>query len=383
MADLITRKTALSENVISFCRFLRTRGFAIGPTEEADALRALTFAPVGDRESFRLTLRAILPRNRKQQDQFDELYEYYWKQLEKAVDAKIVETEEESPAKKGDEGPPKPPSIQALKDWLYGNKKSQEEEIEMAVYSPGEAMTYKDFGEFADEDLAELMRMIDLIARSLAMKFNRRSQKTHSHATFDLKRTIRQNLRRGGEILDLAHKKRQKRRLNLVLICDVSKSMDLYSRFLVQFIYAFQTVYKRIETFVFSTALYRVTDAFKEDEFAAALDKMSMKVPGWSGGTQIGKSLDEFVQLYGSRMLNNRTVVMIISDGWDSGDTELLTEAMQTIRQKAAKVVWLNPLAGNPEYEPLVKGMAAAMPFIDIFASAHNLDSLKKVVRDL
>jgi len=375
--ELVRRKTELSANIVAFCRFLREKGFTLGPREEADALDAMAVTPVKDPERFRLTLRAVLPRSLKQQELFDEMYPLYWRNLDQAVDAKVKtlaeETTKSSPKKQ------QAPSLQQIKDWLYG--KPTEEEAELATYSANEVLTYKDFSSFTEEDLEEVKKLITLVAKKLAEQFNRRYRTVASSRNFDLRKTMRQNMRRGGEIVEMFFKKRKKRKVELVLICDVSKSMDLYSRFLVQFIYAFQTVYKRINTFVFSTSLHRISDQMQERTFYKALDKLSETIPGWSGGTQIGSSLAEFVANYGQRSLHKQSVVLIMSDGWDTGEPEVLAEAMRQIHKKAARVIWLNPLAGNPNYEASALGMSTAMPYVDIFASAHNIDSLRKALK--
>lgn len=376
---MIQRHTELSANIIAFCRFLRGKGLAIGPAEEADALRSLEIlAPFHDPDSFRLTLRAALTRSLSQQVAFDEYYAQYFRELEKALNSKIKEGAQEK-QEKGQTA--KQPSLQALKNWLHGNRSEGTEEV--ATYNAAESLTRKDFSAFTEHELHEVVQAIHLIARSLALRLSRRKAKSKTPAGLDLRRTLRLNLRRGGEILDLAFRRPQRQRQQIVLLCDVSKSMDLYSRFLVQFIYAFQNAYRRIETFVFSTTLHRVTRRLKQRDFRNALNELADEVPDWSGGTRIGESLDAFVRLYGGKLLNRQTVVIILSDGWDTGNAELLAESMRKIKSKAAKVIWLNPLAGNPKYSPEVKGMQAAMPYIDIFASAHNVESLRQMAKNL
>lgn len=382
MSELITRKTAMSANLVSFCRYLRSHGFGIGPAEEADALRALTAVPFADPDTFQLTLRAVIPRSRVLQEKFDDLYTTYWREWEKAIDSKVKGGEgEQGKSHVEKKGPNKQSSLKALKSWLYGEP--SDEETEIAAYSSTQVLTRKDFSAFTEEEREEVLNIIARIARTLALRYNRRFQPTRSHWNFDLRRTMRQNMRQGGEIISLAHRKRKVQKLRLVMLCDVSKSMDLYSRFLVQFIYAFQTAYQHIETFVFSTSLHRVTHQLREREFEKALGNLRDSVNNWSGGTNIGGSLTEFVENHGSRMLSSQTVVLILSDGWDTGEVEMLESSMRAIQRKAAKVIWLNPLAGNPAFEPTVKGMEAAMPFIDVFAPVHNVDSLRKIVASL
>ncbi len=378
--NLIKRHTELSANVVAFCRYLRNHGFNVAATDQADVLRALNVVPLAHREMFRLTLRAILAKTRADQQRFDELFSEYWEELSRAVDSKIKEGDETAQNnQKQQPSSQQQFSLQSLQSWLHGKEAEAEEET--AAYSPVEVLTRKDFSTFSDDELREVMKLITVIAKSLAMRTNRRYQKARHSPHFDLRRTMRQNLRRGGEILDLAFRKQKIRKLKLVMLCDVSKSMDLYSQFLIQFIYAFQTVYRQVETFVFSTGLHRITEQLQTSHFKEALWQIESSVPDWSGGTKIGASLETFVQEYGARMLDDRTVLLILSDGWDTGEIELLEACMRHIQSRAAKVIWLNPLAGSETFQPTVRGMQAALPYIDVFAPVHNVESLRNLVR--
>jgi len=159
--------------------------------------------------------------------------------------------------------------------------------------------------------------------------------------------------------------------------------MDLYSRFLIQFIFALQHALGQVETLVFSTTLTRVTEALSESDLRAALDQVARTVPDWSGGTKIGQSLRAFLTRYGGLVLTPRTVVIVISDGWDTGDIDVLDDAMRELHARAGRVIWLNPLLGSPGYEPICQGMRVALPYVDVFASAHNLESLRQLERHL
>ncbi len=375
---IIKRQTSLSANLVAFCRFLRDRGFTIGPGEEVDVLNAVeVMAPFDDPESFRDCLQAVLVRRENQLEPFVQLYNQYWRELEKAVDSKKADGDPEM-SKSGKSAGQKT-GFDTLKSWLGGD--ASDEVKETATYSAHESLSSRDFSSFTEDQLKEVMRLIQRIARNLARQQSRRRERVRSGAKLDLRRTMRLNMRRGGEILDIAYEKPRQRRQKIVLLCDVSKSMDLYSQFLVQFIYAFQHAYRRIETFVFSTQLHRVTEQLRSGEFRDALQELSQTVPGWSGGTRIGESLNEFCESYGGKLLNSQTIVLILSDGWDTGNPELLSDSMRAIHRKAAKVIWLNPLAGYADYKPTTQGMEVAMPYIDIFASAHNVDSLRKIAR--
>lgn len=381
--ELITRKTNLSENVLSFCRYLRSKGLIIGPGETSEVLRALAVIPLDKPENFRLCMRSILPKSPSQQDIFDTFYTDYWENLSRAVDSKVKDgaPEEGEKRKSADkEQQKKGPSLQALKSWLYGNK--QEEEIGLATYSTHLTMGQKDFTAFGEDELEEVLQIIHQLARAIATKKERRYRQ-HAHTgLLDIRKSMRTNLRWGGEMLELNYRKRRVKKNRLVMLCDVSKSMDLYSRFLVQFIYGFQSAYRHIETFVFSTALYHITEELRSSNIKLAMQRLSQRVDQWSGGTKIGKALHEFVESY-QRYIDKDTVVIIMSDGWDTGDLDILDEAMAYMHKHAEKVIWLNPLAGNPNYEPETGGMATAVPYIDILASVHNIESLRKLARSI
>lgn len=384
--ELIKRHTSLSANIVAFCRFLRTKDFKIAPPEEADALQTIEILqPFYASDLMRDALKVILTRSQDQAARFDELYDYYWKQVKHATDSKVTEQAAEKPK-------PKPPSskpdaqFQSLKDWLYGTQEN-EEELDLYTYSAAESLTKKDFSTMTDDELKEVYELIKMIARRLARQRNRRFKK-NKNGDLDLRKTLRQNMRRGGEMLEIVRKKKQKRRVKLVLLCDVSKSMELYSRFIIQFSYSFNQVFKQIETFVFSTKLAKISEILmahpdkigRGGNFDDILKNLSENVPNWSGGTRIGESFMDFIDNYGEKCLTSRTIVFIISDGWDTGNLEALETAMKTFYKKTDKVIWLNPLASNPSYEATTAGMKLALPYIDVFAAGHNVESLRKVI---
>lgn len=367
--------------MVAFSRFLRAKGIPVGPDREAYALKALAEISIGDEEQFYLALRSIFPQNRKQLREFDELYVKYWKELAKAVDSKIKDDAKESEQKKKKNKQNGEAAFEALKNWLNGNRQPEQEEL--ASYSLGESLSQKDFGSYTDEDLYEARRIIRILVQRMAKTISRRYEPARSGGQLDLRRVLRNNFRKGEEIVDLYYRRPVRNKIRLVLLCDVSKSMELYSRFWVQFMYAFQNLYQSIETFVFSTKLCRITEDLKEMEYAQALENLSERVPNWSGGTDIGAVLREFMQEYALRKLNSRTIVLIVSDGMDMGEGEELAENMERIRRKARRVIWLNPLAGSPDFRPEVKALKAVLPHLDLHAPAHNLDSLKRVVEQL
>lgn len=376
---MITRRTSLSHNIVAFCRFLRANGVAVGPDEEATGLAALAQVEVGEREQIWLALRTVLCRRAVDLAAFDQLFAQYWKELAKAVDSKTKDDPKAKQRTQRNAARPKQgPNFDQLKAWLYGNKPT--EETTLTTYSAQQTLTQRDFSTISADDLPLLQQYLRELSLRLARRANRRQQRTHAAQQLNLPRTLRTNLRRGGELLDLVYQKPRQNQLNVVILADVSQSMELYSTFLIQFMYAFQSVFRRIDTFVFSTDLHRVTTALKNRPFADALRYLSETAPGWGGGTRIGHSVRQFVDDY-LTLVNKHTLVLILSDGWDTDDATYLTDALATLKTKARKLVWLNPLAGNPTFRPDTAAMQAALPYLDDFLPAHNVASLRALGR--
>ncbi|MBI3637297.1 MAG: VWA domain-containing protein [Candidatus Rokubacteria bacterium] len=252
--------------------------------------------------------------------------------------------------------------------------------LEVPGMSDREALAAQDFSTFSPDQLDELLRLTLEIARRLARRLRRRRRPSARRGRLDLRRTLRANLSR-GDLIDLRYRRRRRRKVRLVLLCDVSASMDLYSRFLLQFLFALQHVFGRVETFTFSTRLTRVTEYLRARSYRQVLRRLT-EVRDWSGGTRIGEALAQFNREW-PHLVDRRTIVIVLSDGWDTGEPELLAAELMRIKRRAGRVIWLNPLLGNPSYEPLTRGMAAALPLIDHFAAAHNLAALRSLARHL
>jgi uncharacterized protein with von Willebrand factor type A (vWA) domain len=349
----------------------------VGAREAMDSLRALEVVDLSDRREMFLTLRTVLASGADAQRIFDPAFWEYW--------GALLRSEPQPGGGRSDEGMPQD-GAEALERMLIEWKAEADagdETDQVPAYSPVEVMTHKDFSAFGADELDEITRVVFAIARRVATRLSRRRRIAKRGHMIDLRRSIRLSLRRGGEIIDLLRRERKIQKTRVVLLCDVSGSMDLYSRFLIQFVYALQHAVARVETFVFSTGLSRITGSLEQDDLREALDEVSRRVPDWSGGTKIGKSFRKFVDDFGGKVLDHRTVVIIISDGWDTGDADVLEVAMADIQRRAGRVIWLNPLLASPGYEPICQGMRVALPYVDIFAPAHNLESLRRLERYL
>ena len=371
---------ALSANVVGFSRHLRNCGVTVGPAEAAQALAALSYVDVGDEEQFRFALRVCLAKSVKEQQLFDATFEAYWRVWDRAGELNRPTPDPDAGNKARATALP----VQlTLREWLNtGAGTDPEEEEETAGYSPMEVLTHRDFAGLQPDELDDMERVVEELARALARRLSRR-RRLGRRGPIDIRRTLRRNLRRGGELMDLAFRSRRQQKLKLVVLCDVSRSMDLYSRFLLQFLYAFASAYRRLEVFGFSTSIRRLTTTLRAGEWRRVLDGLSRDMPEWSGGTRIGASFADFAENWSESLVDRRTAVIILSDGWDTGDAEVLERAMARIRRRAFAVLWLNPLMGNPDFRPETEGMRAALPYLDLLAPAHNAAALRDLAASL
>lgn len=372
---LINRQTSISGNVVLLCRFLRSRGFKISTTEEKDALHALEVILPRSENDFVITLRSVLCKDKNHVNRFAELYEEYKFELNKATDSKLKQQ-----GKNSDQLTPQQQYI-ALKNWLYGTNSNEEKDI--ASFSSLEVLTKKHFSDMDEEEIKLILRVLSKLVQKIARHKSRLRKKTNQKKQADLRLTVKNSLRFGNRFTKLVFSKRKEKHLNLVLLCDVSKSMDLYSKFFIHMIYAFQNVYDRINTFAFSTSIYHISDFLEQHPWDKAFEIISERIPQWSGGTKIGSCMSTFYHNYGYQVLSRKTVVLILSDGWDTGEQELLKQSMSRIYNSCRKLIWLNPLSGNEDFSPEVIGLQTALPYIDQLAPAHNLQSLKDVLKSL
>ena len=357
-------------------------------SELMDAVRALEVVDVMDRSDVYLGLRTVLVTRREELPAFDRCFDAFW--TFRAAEGQGLEglmgptqsagqQGEEDSASGSVETAGRKEAALALEGWEEEGA-DEGEPMEVPGTSPQEVLMERDFSSFPSDQLDEVARVTVLIAKRLARRVSRRRRPVRRGGVVDLRRSIRANMMK-GEFVELRRRERRRRKVRLVLLCDVSGSMDLYSRFLLQFLYALQNVFGRVETFTFATRLTRVTEHLKGASYRRALRQLT-EVRDWSGGTRIGDCLGEFNRGWG-RLVNRQTIVLLLSDGWDTGEPDDLATEMLTLKRKAGRVIWLNPLLGNPSYEPLTRGMAAALPLVDHFAAAHNLASLQDLAGHL
>ncbi len=357
--------------IVLLGRALREHGVAVTPAEVVAAVAALQVIDQTDREEVFLSLRSIFTSRVDDFPIFEQLFAKYWDEAPE----KHVEREGFSKTTlQVRPGAPRRGLAYFLENWNT-SRAEDSEPVKVPGASESESAAEKDFGSFGRDELDEVERLARRIVKRLAKNPSRRWRPVRRGSRINLRRSLRQSLKTGGELIELSFKERKPKRTKLVVICDVSGSMDIYSRLLLQFIYGLQNSFAKVESFVFATSLSRITGHLRNKTYVAALERLSAKVRGWSGGTRIGESLAAF-NVDWLRRIDKRTVVIILSDGWDTGEPEQLAHQLAQLRKRAGRVIWLNPLLGSSTYEPLTRGMQAALPHIDVFAPAHDLASL-------
>ena len=361
-------------SIVEFCRFVRANGISASTKETLVCLQAAGVIADSDRQSFRFALRAILCSSAEEWVLFDDLFTAFWAKLDPRPESQSTNPMRRRLA---------PPELGHEKGSPvlsgFGNGSEPEAEGEQSAFSGASAverLRRVDFSQMPQSDLAELERVSLRLLRRMSHRVTRRLQPRKRRGSLDLRRTIGRSISRGGELIDLRYKGPKKERAKLVILLDVSDSMNAYSFFLLKFAYVLGKYSREVKTFVFSTILVEVSDLLRTRRMADALRPLSQMTAGWSGGTKIGNSLRDFNKLHASAMLSPGTVFIVLSDGWDTGAPEELAAELRKIRRRVAKLIWLNPLLGLEEYQPVTRGMSAALPFIDVFAPAHNLQSL-------
>ena len=366
----------LGQKLMEFCHLLRANGVEVTASRIIDTFRALSAIDVFRQGDFYTVLETNLISHVEDRELFHTLFTQFWSGPTWAMIP--------DPCLPGwDDGCELPPptlqngSLQ-LEPYNGAAHDDPAQQHTVAFYSPVEILSRKDFGKMSEQELIQVQRLIASMARQLATALSRRKKARAKAHNIDPGRTMRHSLRYGGEVVRLMRRGPKVGKTKMVLLCDVSGSMDVYTKFLLQFLYGVQNGLRGVETIVFSTRLTRITPVLRRRNIAAALDLIGETVQDWSGGTKIGMCLREFNQTMALNMVTSKTVVVIISDGWDTGDTTVLDAEMAKLRARAFRIVWLNPLLGSPNYQPLCKGMHTALPYVHDFMPVHNADSLRQ-----
>ncbi len=361
-----------------FCRALRASDVRVVPSDTMDAAAALVLVDVGDRSEVHRTLAVSLKIRPHDRERFDQLFDVWWG----------AAPLEDRPGLRRPARHPRagvPIRVPVLVPYTVGeaDAESDHPEGDTPGYSAHQLLLRKSFDQWTAADLTELDGVLARLALRLATRRSRRLVPVRGTGIADLRRSFRRSIGTGGELLALARRARPIERPRLVLLCDTSGSMDPHTRFLLAFVLSLRRVVLSLEVFAFNTELTRLTPWLSRRHAGDLLKDVAAAVPDWSGGTRIGECLERFVRHYLTSTVNRRTTVIVLSDGLDRGDPERLARGMRAIQAAARRVIWLNPLMGDPRYQPTARGMQAALPYLDRLAPAHNLESLERVVGGL
>ena len=379
----------LATNIMYFGRALRAAGLPVGPGQVLRAVQAIETIGVGDRNDFYWALHAVFVNRRDQRELFDQAFHIFWRNpkiLERMMSLVL-------PGLRGDETPDQEEVSPRVAEGLRGGARDQElerqiEEEETKIdaamsWSRNEVLREKDFEKMTTDEMNQAKRALQSLRLPLPEVKTRRFFPNPRGARADLRATMRTILRTGGDAVVLKTKSRRKRRPPLVILCDISGSMDRYARMLLHFMHAITNDRDRVHTFLFGTRLTNVTRYLRQKDVDIALDAVSEAVEDWSGGTRIGVSLHDFNQNWSRRVLGQGATVLFISDGLDRDAGDGVSVEMDRLHRSCRRLIWLNPLLRYDMFEPKSLGVRALMPYVDDFKPVHNLNSLTQLVAAL
>jgi uncharacterized protein with von Willebrand factor type A (vWA) domain len=369
----------LAENVMHFARLLRAAGMRLGPDRVVDCVRALELADCNRRDDWYWTMSAVFLSKEEQRPVFDQAFRIFWrdpKLTEKMMQALLPKTY-------GRAGKPEQEQSQRLSDALYNQKKpeqaAEEQKVELdarLTFSSREVLQRMDFDTMSAAELAEAKKMLRELRLPLPMIRTRRNQPSRTGKHIDLRASLRQSLRDGGDVIPLVREAPAWIHPPLVVLCDISGSMNPYARMFLHFLHAITNDRDRVSVFVFGTRLTNVTRQLRHRDVDVAMGRVAEAIKDWSGGTRIGASLREFIWRWGRRVLGQNACLLLVSDGLDREAGEGLADEMQRLHKSCKQLVWLNPLLRYEKFEARPAGVRAMLPHVDRFLPVHNLKSL-------
>lgn len=374
----MTGTAPLLVNLLRFGHVLRGGGLDVHPGRMRDAVMALELVGVRSRSDVRTALRCLLVHRREDIPFFDRAFDEFWRAPGAGASGLPLYSLGERPrlvARPGSE-------VRVEFDAASQTAVGVPPRLAAGAWSAREALRRRDFAELTPEERLAAERLLADLGWRLGVRQTRRWARA-AHGALDLRRLVRRNLTRSGELVDLPRRRRRERPRPLIVLGDVSGSMERYTRMLLQFLCGVAAGPQAVESFVFATRLTRITRQVSRRGSNAALDAVARRVQDWGGGTRIGDALRAFNVHWGRRVMRHGPVAIIVSDGWDRGDPALLARELARLRRSCHRIVWLNPLLGSEGYEPLTRGMRAALPLVHDFLPAHNLASFEQLAAHL
>ncbi|HEX5631898.1 MAG TPA: VWA domain-containing protein, partial [Gemmatimonadales bacterium] len=359
------RAAALLERLLEFGRTLRGLGLDVHTGRMLDVVEALSCVDLGRRDDVFHVCRALLVHRHEDLDAFDRAFDAFWTPEPPAPDTEAVSgdgADADGPERRPD-GEPAGLREAATES---ASVDAGDDELDIPAWSDAETLATKDFAEFSEPELAAARAAIEQLQWQPGVRRTRRWVPGRG-SRLDLRKALARSVQTGGDMARLPRRVRRLRPRPIVMLCDVSGSMEVYARLLVHFAYALTRRHRRVEAFLFSTRLTRITRELRALRIDDAVRAVSKAVPDWSGGTRIGAALQEFHRRWGRRALARAPVVLLVSDGWDRGEPGVLAEAVARLHRSCHRLIWLNPLLGSPDYRPITRGMTAALPHVDDF----------------
>jgi uncharacterized protein len=379
--ERMERVEGFADNLLLFGRVLRAAGLAVHHGRLVDAIRALEWVDIRSRTDVRATLRSLLVHRPDDIARFDQAFDLFFRAHRPPSSGLPLFSLGERPrvVARPAPGVPVPVHLEGLEEVGAGLPAAAARAV--GAWSAESVSRTKDFADFTDAELERARQLVQTLPWSLSRRRTPRWQRA-SGGIVDLRPLLRRNLMR-GDLLDLPRRQRREAARPIVLIADVSGSMERYSRVVLHFVYGLAHSGTRAETFVFATGLTRVTRQLAERRGSQALSRLTRDVRDWGGGTRIGEALRTFNIRWARRVMRHGPVVIILSDGWDRGDPMRLNQEIARVRRSCRRLIWLNPLLGSAGYEPLTRGMQTALSHVDDFLPAHNLASLEQLADHL
>ena len=374
---------AIRTRVAGFARTLRANGFKVGLAETRDALVLARELGAARASNARPAFKALFCGRASDWQSFDEIFDAYWLGHGMKSSVRIsgntgragAMPRKGGPAPEGERPGSLPDQVQRGEGPERDNPADRRGRREGASRAHGLETT--DFRHIADPDaMARTQALAERLARVMRTRITRRERSRRKGRALDLRRTIHRSIPHGGTPLDLVFRQRKPKPLRLVILLDTSGSMSIYASLFIRFMHGVLDSFREAEAFLFHTRLVHVSDALRERDPQRAVDRMALMSEGVGGGTRIGESLSTFNRWHAARVLNSRTAVMIVSDGFDTGEPDALAREMRALHRRCRRIVWLNPMLGWQDYAPEARGLKAALPYVDLFAPAHNLESL-------
>ncbi|MDO9560890.1 MAG: VWA domain-containing protein [Bradyrhizobium sp.] len=373
----------VSGKLAAFLRTLRDNGFAVGLHEGSDAAALMTAGYAERPGLLRSAFKHLFSARKSDWDKFDGLFDAFWlgkRMRSRSVTMGAAKAANSPSLKSLRDNKSDPSGSEAATDQVPSTEEAPENragEGRMEGASRADNLSGIDFRKMADPEQVEQAHALAVrLARAMRTRLTRRDLARRRGYRLDLRRTIHRSISHGGVPISLIRRQRKPKPLRLVVLLDASGSMSMYTGVFLRFIHGVLDEFREAEAFLFHTRLAYVSDAMKEKDSARALDRLSIMAQGAGGGTRIGESLQTFNRWHAARVIHSRSCVMIVSDGYETGDAALLGREMAALARRCRRIVWLNPMLAWPGYAPEAAGIQAALPHVDLYAPANTLQSL-------